>query len=280
MKIDAHQHFWRYSPADFGWIDERMGPLRRDFLPADLHREITGVGVDGVVAVQARQSLAETDWLLELASRNPFIRGVVGWVPLESGDVVSCLTRFAENPALKGVRHVVQDEPDEEFLARPRFNAGVAALRKFKLVYDVLIFERQLPQAIAFVDRHPEQSFVLDHLAKPKAASQELQPWADRVRELARRENVVCKVSGLVTEAIWNDWSEAQLGPYLDVVVDAFGPRRLMFGSDWPVCLLATSYARWVGTVERWAAKLADEERVWLFGQTAARIYGLSSVSN
>jgi L-fuconolactonase len=276
MKIDAHQHFWRYSPTEYGWISDAMPELRRDFLPDDLLQETSAVGINGVVAVQARQSLDETEWLLELAQSQPFIRGVVGWVPLAAAEVERYLETFSQNPTLKGVRHVVQDEPDDAFLAGMQFNDGVAALRKFGLVYDILIFERQLPQAIEFVDRHPDQPFVLDHLAKPKVAAKELRPWDQRIRELGRRENVVCKVSGLVTEANWKNWTDAQLRPYLDTVLDAFGPRRLMFGSDWPVCLLATSYAGWYETVERWAAALTSDERSWLFGKTAAKAYGIS----
>jgi L-fuconolactonase len=275
MRIDAHQHFWRYSPEEYAWIHDAMAMLRRDFLPEELRSEIAQVRIDGVVAVQARQSLRETEWLLELANEHSFIRGVVGWVPLSTPDVERHLVEFSQNSALKAVRHVVQDEPDDAFLARPSFNAGVALLRRFGLVYDILVFERQLPQTIPFVDLHPNQSFVVDHLAKPLVAKRLQQPWGERMRELARRENVTCKVSGLVTEAAWNDWSEEQLRPYLDAVLDAFGPERLMFGSDWPVCLLRTTYAGWHETIERWAEPLTTEEKSWLFGKTAVKAYKL-----
>jgi L-fuconolactonase len=275
MKIDAHQHFWRYSPSDYGWIDDRMAALRRDFLPDDLQREIAQVGVEATIAVQARQSLSETEWLLELANQYPIIGGVVGWFPLAEDGIERLLEKFARNRVLKGVRHVVQDEPDDAFLENRSFNAGVTALRRFELVYDILIYERQLPQAIAFVDRHPNQPFVLDHLAKPLAAKNELEPWAARIRELARRESVMCKVSGLATESSWNHWDLEQLRPYLDTVLEAFGPRRLMFGSDWPVCLIATTYSRWHKTIEQWAQPLTGDERTWLFGKSAATAYNI-----
>lgn len=276
MKIDAHHHFWQFDAAQYGWINESMGVLRRDFLPADLEQEIAAAGIDGVVTVHARQTLEETRWLLDLAEEHEFIRGVVGWVPLADPDIREQLDSLARVPALKGVRHVVQDEPDESFLVGDAFNAGVDALVRHGLVFDILIFERQLPQAIQFVDRHPQQVFVLDHLAKPQVRKTIVQPWKEHIRQLAQRENVYCKVSGLTTEADWQSWTEEQLSVYLDTVLEAFGAKRLMFGSDWPVCLLATTYGGWHDLVRRHFAGLSAEEQSRIFGHTAVDVYNLS----
>src|SRR5262245_27534270 len=210
MRIDAHQHFWCYSQVEYGWINDSMSTIRRNFLPADLKREIAGVGIDGVVAVQARQSLDETHWLLELAAENSFIKAVVGWVPLIDPSVKELLGDLVHAKSLKAVRHVVHDEPDDQFLLRDDFNRGIDALGDFWLTYDILIFERHLPQTIEFVDRHPYQRFVLDHLAKPRVRDNVLEPWASNIRKLAERENVYCKISGLVTEADCQNWTEEQ----------------------------------------------------------------------
>jgi L-fuconolactonase len=275
MKIDAHQHFWKYTPAEYGWINDRMSILRDDFLPADLEQEINHVAIDGVVSVQARQTVHETRWLLDLADQHDFIKGVVGWVPLAAREVRRDLEKFAERRKLKGVRHVVQDEPDERFILREDFNSGIRALADYGLVYDILIFERHLPAAIEFVDRHPNQRFVLDHLAKPRVKEHVVEPWRENIRRLADREHVFCKLSGLATEAGWADWTEGQLSVYLETVLDAFGPRRVMFGSDWPVCLLAAEYARWHDVVARFCEKLSTDERHRIFGGTAIEAYGL-----
>jgi L-fuconolactonase len=276
MIIDAHQHFWRYDIAEYGWIDDELAAIRRDFLPADLEREIGQAGVDAVVSVQARQSLVETEWLLELARQNPFIAGVVGWVPLTSAAVGDALGRLAADPLLRGVRHVLQGEADPDYAARPDFDAGIEALRPFGLVYDILIYERQLPMAIALVDRHPRQVFVVDHVAKPRIREGALSPWRERLRELARRPNVFCKLSGMVTEADPRSWTPAMLAPYADLVLTAFSPSRVMFGSDWPVCLPACSYARWVATVRELCGALSPTERDEVLGGTAVRAYGLA----
>jgi L-fuconolactonase len=275
MKIDAHQHFWKYNAAEYPWLNGALGTLRRDFLPADLQTEMAAAGMDGVISVQARQSITETEWLLDLAARHDFIKGVVGWVELVSPRVQADLEKFAAHPKLKAVRHVVQDEPDERFLWREDFNRGVAALQSFSLAYDILIFERHLPAAIQFVDRHPRQRFVLDHLAKPKIKSGELSPWRENLRELAKRPNVWCKLSGLVTEADFKNWTETQLRPYFEIALEAFGPRRLMFGSDWPVCRVACGYRRWHDVVWTWTAGLSRDEQAWIWGRTAAEFYRL-----
>lgn len=267
--IDAHQHFWHYTPREFNWIDEAMGGIRRDFLPADLQPELQAAGVDGVVSVQARQSLAETQWLLALAQQHAFIKGVVGWAPLALAD-----DEIPDHPKLKGLRHVVQGEPDG-FLLRDDFGRGVARLKERGLVYDLLIVARQLPEAIRFVDRHPEQRFVLDHMAKPEIRAERHEPWRAQIRELARRPHVACKLSGMVTEADYHHWTEAQLRPYVDTVLEAFGPRRLMFGSDWPVCLVACPYRRWHGLVATSMATLSVSEQARVMGNTAREIYAL-----
>lgn len=275
MKIDSHHHFWSYDPVEYGWIDDAMKAIRRDFLPEHLCAEIASVGVDGVVSVQARQSLIETGWLLGFAAQNDFIKGVVGWVELVSPQVGAELERFAASRKLKSVRHVVQGESDENFILREDFNRGVRELKKFSLVYDILIFERHLSQTIKFVDAHPDQIFVLDHIAKPRLKEGLFEPWNKKIRELARRPNVYCKVSGMVTEADFKKWTEAQLRPYFDTVLEAFGPQRLMFGSDWPVCLVACSYARWHKMVSNWIVKLSPAEQARILGGTAIEAYKL-----
>ncbi len=250
-----------------------MEAIQRDFLPADLQREISAAGIDGVVSVQARQSLDETRWLLELAATNDFIKGVVGWLPLASPQVRRDLESLATHPKLKGVRHVLQGEADESWLHHAHFNAGIDALKEFGLAYDLLIFERQLPAAMKFVDRHPSQIFVLDHLGKPRVKDGLLEPWNRNIRELAKRENVCCKISGLATEADWSAWTEVQLQPYVETVLEAFGSSRVLFGSDWPVCRLACSYTRWVETLARLTDNLSVVERAHLFGETAGSVY-------
>jgi L-fuconolactonase len=279
MVVDAHHHFWRYNAQDFGWISDSMSVIRRDFLPADLHQAMKAAGVDGAVSVQARQTVEETDWLLDLAEQNAFIRGVVGWVPLVSATVEADLERLTRRQRLKGVRHVVQGEPDDNFILRDDFNRGVSQLRRFNVAYDILIFERHLPQTIQFVDRHPEQRFIVDHVAKPRIKDNVLSPWRENLRELARRPNVYCKMSGMVTEADWQAWTPQQLRAYADVVLDAFGPDRVMFGSDWPVCLIACGYSRWREVVSGFISKLSPTERASVMGGAATRAYALSGDS-
>lgn len=275
MTIDAHHHFWKYNDTDYGWIPEEMAVLRRDFLPSDLSETISGTGIEGVVSVQARQSLKETEWLLSLAAENDFIKGVVGWVPLVSDDLDDVLSSLRWNDKLKAVRHVVQDEPDPEFILRDDFNLGISMLLKHDLVYDILIFEKHLPQTVEFVDRHPNQLFVLDHIAKPLIKSGDMEPWGSNIHELAKRENVYCKLSGMVTEADILSWSRKQLEPYFEVVIEAFGPRRLMFGSDWPVCLVASEYSRWLEAVEYVISDFSLDEQRAIMGENAKAVYGL-----
>ena len=272
--IDSHHHLWRYSPAEYNWIDDKMTALRRDFLPEDLAIELTEASVDGAVTVQARQTLEETHWLLQLAQNSRAIRGVVGWAPIASPELEASLDTLAPHPKLVGLRHVVQAEP-KGFLDRPDFNRGIDVLQKSHLAYDLLIVVSQLEEAIRFVDRHPKQTFVLDHIAKPKIAEQQLEPWRSHLQELGKRSNVTCKLSGMVTEDVWSHWSMTSLRPYIDAVVETFGADRLMAGSDWPVCLVATSYARWWQTLREYFAAFSESERAAIFGATAIRIYNL-----
>lgn len=276
MRIDSHQHFWAYNPAEYGWIDDSLAALRRDFGPDDLAPLLATNDFDGAVAVQARQSLVETRWLLGLARRHTFIRGVVGWVPLADPGVGRILDELTSDPSFKGVRHVVQGEPDPAFLEGPAFNAGLRELTARGLAYDLLIVARQLPAAIAFVDRHPGQRFVLDHIAKPQVKGPPPEDWRRNVFELARRPHVSCKFSGVVTEVPGRAWTPDLIRPYFDVMLSAFGPQRVMFGSDWPVCLVASDYSRWVRCCESCAEGLTTTERARLFGGTAADFYRLT----
>lgn len=276
MTIDAHQHFWRYDPVEYDWIDEPLAALRRDFLPDDLEPHLRAAGIDGTIAVQARQTVEETRWLLDLAAAHPLIRGVVGWLPLADPSVERQLEAWSAHARLKGVRHVVQAEPDPAFLDGAAFNAGVRAVAARGLAYDLLIYAHQLPAALRFADRHPALCLVLDHIAKPRIEGAPPPEWRRQLRELARRPHVTCKFSGVVTEVIGFRWEAAQLRPYFEEVVEAFGPARLMFGSDWPVCLVASGYADWHGFVADCAAGLSADERSALFGGTAARVYRLS----
>ena len=274
--IDAHHHLWRYTPSEYDWIDESMEMLRRDFMPDDLEVAMRSAGVDGAIAVQARQTLDETRWLLDLAETNDEIRGVVGWAPIAGAEFPGVMEEFDGRAKLKGLRHIIQGEKDENYILREDFNAGIRALAGSGLVYEILIYERHLPQTIEFVDRHPEQVFVLDHIAKPLIAAGIVEPWATRMRELAKRENVWCKVSGMVTEADWKTWTPETLKPYMDVAVEAFGPKRVLVGSDWPVCVVACSYERWWQVLREYFAEFSEAERAQVFGGNAIQVYGLS----
>lgn len=273
LRIDAHQHFWRYDAREYGWMDERMGSLRRDFLPQHLTPVRAGVGFEGSVAVQARSSEGETRWLLELADGDARIVGVVGWVDLCAPAVDAALARFAAHPRCVGMRHLVHDEPDVEFMLRPDFLRGLGRLAAHGLAYDLLLRPGHLPVAAEVVALHPEQRFVLDHIAKPRIAEREVAPWADDLRRLARFGNVTCKLSGLVTEADWRRWKPSDLTPYLDVALEAFGPERCMIGSDWPVCTLAGGYADVMAVVVDHVAGLTPDEREQVLGGTCARVY-------
>ena len=276
MRIDSHQHLWRYDPREYAWISDDMKVLQRDYLPEDLERNLREAGLDGSIAVQARQDVEETAWLLEIARAHPFVRGVVGWAPLVDPAVVAELERMAEDPRLRGLRHVLQDEADDAYMLRDDFNRGVAALRRFGLVYEVLVYPRHLERVLKLVDRHPDQPFVLDHAGKPVIRGQAFdETWARGIRALAERPNVTCKLSGLVTEVRDEEWTQALIEPYVHVVLEGFGPHRVMIGTDWPVCLLRCSYSEWVATAESLVAGLSEAEREAVWGGTARRVYGI-----
>ena len=277
MRIDAHQHFWIYRHEDYPWIDDRMGILKRDYTPADLEPLLKRQGFEGSIAVQARSSLDETRQLLAWASEHELVRGVVGWVDLTSPSVEADLEALARAPGLVGLRHIVQDEPDDRFLLREDFQRGLALLPRFGLAYDILVYPRQLEAVVALVARFDEHRFVLDHLAKPPVASGELEPWASYMRQLGRFENLYCKLSGMVTEAVWGAWKKEDFTPYLDVVVEAFGTERLLVGSDWPVCTLAADYDGVIDIVDSYTALLDREKREAIFGGNAAEVYRLET---
>jgi L-fuconolactonase len=275
MHIDAHQHFWIYNPTEYDWIDDSMSALRRNFLPRDLRPELQSSGFRGSVAVQVRQTLEETRWLLELVERSPSILGVVGWADLRSPDIRSQLKVLAQNPKLVGIRHIVQSEPDDRFLLQPDFLRGISALEEFDLAYDILIYTKHLPIAAAFVKRFPRQRFVLDHLAKPPIKSGNIDLWAHGIARLAEFPNVFCKLSGLITEADWQHWRPEQIVPFLDVAFETFGPERLMIGSDWPVCLVAGPYAQTIEVVKRYLLRQKPECRDAVLGGNAQRFWRL-----
>ena len=277
MRIDAHQHFWKYDPARNAWITEEMRAIRRDFLPADLAPECAANRIDGTIAVQTDQSEEETLFLLELAQEDPMIAGVVGWVDLCSPRVVERLQFFSRYQKLRGFRHIAQTEPDDRFLVRPDFLRGVRFLHEFGFTYDILIYPKQLPAALALLVAIPEQHFVLDHLAKPEVRAGRRKEWEAQIREIAQNPNVYCKISGMVTEADWRSWKREDFEPYLDVVFEAFGADRLMFGSDWPVCLVAASYPQVVDIIEEYVKRNTPAAKQAIFGENASRFYGLKT---
>jgi len=275
MRIDAHQHFWKYDAAEYTWIDDSMAALKRDFLPDESAREMARVGFDACVAVQARQTLDETRWLLGLAAEHPSIAGVVGWVDLQADNVRDQLAALAGHQRLVGIRHIAQSEPDDRFLLRPQVVRGIGLLADFGLAFDILIYRRQLDSAAELVGRLPSQRFVLDHLAKPDLRSGEIDEWERDIRRLAAQPNVFAKLSGLVTEASWARWTSDQIRPYLDVAFDAFGWNRLMIGSDWPVCTVSADYARTMNVVIDYVAARPDHERDAVLGGNARRFWNL-----
>ena len=277
MKIDAHQHFWHYDVRQYSWINDEMAVLRNDFLPDHLKRFLDAGGLDGSVAVQARQSLDETRWLLSLADQHPHIKGVVGWVDLRSDNLDDQLGEFADHPKFVGVRHVVQDEPDNRFLLRADFMRGVEKLINYDLAYDILIFPKQLPAAFDFVKNFPKHRFVLDHIAKPFIKDGVMSPWDEQMHQLASFPNVFCKVSGMVTEADWQNCQISDFEPYLDVVFNAFGVDRLMFGSDWPVCTIAAAYDKVMEIVDFYLNRcnFSSEKKAAFWGGNAAKFYQL-----
>jgi L-fuconolactonase len=277
MRLDAHQHFWHYNPPEHTWMTDQMAALKQSFLPEDLQPLLETIHFDGCVAVQARQNLEETRWLLELAEQHPFVKGVVGWVDLRSERLSRQLERFAQHPKLVGVRHVVHDEPDDHFMLWPEFRRGVAQLLDLNLTCDLLLFPKHLKVAAQLVEEFPRQPFVLDHIAKPKIAEGLLSPWQEDLRQLAKFPNVSCKLSGMVTEARWKHWRPADFHRYLDIVFDAFGPTRLMIGSDWPVCTLSGDYEPVMKIVMDYTEKFSKEAQSAILGDNCARFYQIPS---
>ncbi len=277
MRIDAHQHFWKYDPQEYAWISDDMPRLKKDCLPPDLQPELEAKGFDGCVAVQARQSEAETDFLLELSNRYAFVKSVVGWVDFCDDQVGRRLEYYRQFGRLSGFRHIVQDEADDRFLLREDFRRGVALLADFDFTYDILVYEKHLPVVVEFLEKMPAQPFVLDHIGKPVIAGGMSEAWASGIRAIAGYPHVYCKLSGLVTEADWRHWSADDFRPFLEVVLEAFGPKRLMIGSDWPVCLLAAdNYGQVIDIVDAFTRELPAHERAAIYGGNAAEFYQIS----
>jgi L-fuconolactonase len=276
VRIDSHQHFWQYNPAEHVWMTDAMAALKRDFLPNDLAPLLKSVEFDASVAVQARQILAETDWLLALADQYDFICGVVGWVDLRADDVRSQLQRYASHSKFKGVRHIVEDEPDVEFLLLPDFHRGIRVLSEFGLTYDLLLRPAHLPVALKLVQEFPEQPFVVDHIAKPRIKDRAIEPWRSDLEKLAKCKNVSCKLSGMVTETNWQRWKPEDFTPYLNIVLDAFGADRVMIGSDWPVCTLSGEYQPVMDVVTDYLRRLPAETQEKVLGGNCARFYRIA----
>jgi len=274
MKLDSHQHFWKYSPQQHNWIDDSMVSLKRDFLPNDLEPHLIENKIEACVVVQADQSEKETEFLLELATQYEFIKGVVGWVDLRAKNVEERLQFYSQNQYFKGVRHIVQSEK-QDFLLDPAFQNGIGKLGNLNLTYDLLIYSHQIEAAIKLVSQFPNQKFVLDHLAKPNIKNGKIDPWKNQIQRLAQFSNVSCKISGMVTEADHSQWKPSDFIPYLDIVFDAFGENRILFGSDWPVCLLAASYQEVYQLITDYTANFSLEQRDKLFGANAERFYNI-----
>lgn len=275
MRIDAHQHFWNYSSSAYSWIDENMNRIKQDFLPKDLAPLLKSHHIDGCVAVQAQQNDAETEYLLGLAKQNPLIKGVVGWIDLLADDLEEKLERYQDQHFLKGFRHSLQDEADPAFILQPAFQKGLRLLHQFDYTYDLLIKPPQFQATNKAVDSYNEMPMVLDHMAKPLIKKGEIKQWREDIHSLAKHESVMCKISGMVTEADWHHWTYEDLEPYLQIVLEAFGPQRLMFGSDWPVCLVAAEYEQVIGVVEQFISKLTQEEQTNIMGLNAVKFYNL-----
>lgn len=277
MRIDSHQHFWKYNPVQHDWITNEMEVLKKDYLPSDLLPLLQENKIDGCVAVQADQTLAETEFLLKLADENDFIKAVVGWVDLRAENIRDQLKTFSSHTKLKGFRHIVQSEPDERFLLRDDFSHGISLLKEFGYTYDLLVYPHQLETVIAFIEKFPDQPFVLDHMGKPEIRNKKSWDWENHIEEIARHPNVYCKISGLVTEADPKEWKMGDFVPYIDFVLQTFGTDRVIFGSDWPVCLLGASYTEACDIVEGNTTHLTEEEKAKLWGENAMKFYDIRS---
>ncbi|WP_207492374.1 amidohydrolase family protein [Aridibaculum aurantiacum] len=275
MRIDSHQHFWQYDPVRESWITDEMRVIRRDFMPHDLEPVLQQNGLDGCVVVQSDQSEEHNDFLLELANNNAFIKGIVGWVDLRAEDIHDRLRHYKQFESIKGFRHVLQGEEDRSLMLRPAFMKGIAALKDFGFTYDILIFPDQLQYIPEFVAAHPDQKFVIDHIAKPYIKDKKIEEWKRDMQAVAKHKNVYCKISGMVTEADFKNWKKEDFTPYIDAVVEAFGTSRIMFGSDWPVCLVAASYEEMIGIVKEYFASFSADEQEKIFGGNAQQFYNL-----
>jgi L-fuconolactonase len=275
LKIDSHQHFWKFDPVRDSWIDDSMAAIRHDFMPEDLKPILDKYKIDGCVTVQVDQSETETEFMLGLAESNDFIKGVVGWIDLRADNVGKRLEYFSQFKKLKGFRHVLQGETDRALMLNPQFMDGIAALKAFDYTYDILIFPDQLGYTHQFVKTFGGHRFVIDHIAKPDIKNKNIERWANGIKAIAKHENVWCKISGMVTEADWYNWMLSDFEPYLDVVFEAFGPKRLMFGSDWPVCNVAGGYQQMLSVVKNYTSKLSVNEQERFWGLNAIEFYKL-----
>lgn len=275
MRIDAHQHFWKYNEARDSWITDDMSVIQRNFLPEDLKPLLPLNKIDGTVIIQSDQSKEENIFQLANGLQQDFVKGVVGWVDLEADDVSDHLAHYQEFKKMKGFRHILQGEKQRDFMLRPNFKRGIGKLKEFGYTYDILIYPDQLYYTLDFVKAFPDQLFIVDHLAKPYIKDKKIDDWRKGMKALALVENVCCKVSGMVTEADWGQWKYEDFTPYLDVVADSFGPGRLLYGSDWPVCLVAASYEDVLGLVERYFSTFSSDERDLIFGKNAVKFYNL-----
>lgn len=277
MKIDAHQHFWELNRFDYGWLNASdLEPIRRDYVPADLGPRLKACGIDRSVFVQTRHEVEENRWALQLCESNPFLAGIVGWVDLASEQCEQQLLEFKDHPKFLGIRHITQDEPDDDFIIRPEVIRGLQVLQKHQVPFDLLFFVKHLKHAVTVARQCPDLPLVIDHLAKPRIKEQSFEDWETNFRSAAKCQNVYCKLSGMVTEADWKNWKPADLKPYLEIALDAFGPQRLMYGSDWPVCELAANYEQVYSALEENISTLSESEQEQILGKTAARFYGIS----
>lgn len=275
MKIDSHQHFWHYDPAKHVWMNEQMGVLKKDYLPSNLEPLLKNCALDGCIAVQANQAEVENDFLLGLADKNDFIKGIVGWVDLRADNLSERLEHYQQFPKIKGFRHVIHDEPELDFMLQPAFMKGVSVLKNYGYKYDILIFAEHLSNTLTFVKNLPDQPFVIDHIAKPNIKNGEIDTWKKQLNEVASFENVYCKISGMVTEADWSSWKKEDFTKYLDNVVEAFGTNRIMYGSDWPVCTLAANYETQFNVVKEYFSSFSKTEQDRFFGVNAHDFYQL-----
>ncbi len=274
-RIDAHQHFWQFNPVRDAWIDDSMKRIQRDFYPQDLKPLLDAHGLSGCVLVQTDQSVAETEYLLSLAWQYDFIKGIVGWIDLQAEDIAERMATSAHNKVLKGYRHILQGEKKRDLMLQPSFMRGIRELKRYGYTYDILVLPDQLRYVEKFVKAFPDQPFVIDHLAKPYIRRGDIEGWRDDMKKIAKYPNVYCKVSGMVTEADWVMWKESDFAPYIDAVVEAFGVQRLMYGSDWPVCLAAAEYAQVFSIVQNYFSSYSKQEQDFIFGGTARRFYKL-----